>query len=164
MRYQPGNQFWKLRSKHGRDRIFATPQILLEAAYEYFDWCEKHPLIDIDYRNSHQGLRKVQLPKMRAFTLEGLTCFLDVNTIYFNDFEYSLKGKTDQLSLDFSKVITHIRQICARQKFEGAAAGFLNANIIARDLGLRDNTDITSGGEKITGINYIIPKDGSDNT
>ena len=38
-----GNQFWKLRSKHGRDYLFATPEALWEAACEYFNWCDGHP-------------------------------------------------------------------------------------------------------------------------
>ena len=38
-----GNQFWKLRSKHGRDKLFATPDLLWEAACEYFAYCDKHP-------------------------------------------------------------------------------------------------------------------------
>ena len=36
------------------------------------------------------------------------------------------------------------------QKFEGAASGIFNANIIARDLGLSDKQDITTGGEKLS--------------
>ena len=31
------------------------------------------------------------------------------------------------------------------QKFEGASAGLLNANIIARDLGLSDKTELEHG-------------------
>ena len=31
------NQFWKLRSKHGRDTLFSSPELLWSAAYEYFD-------------------------------------------------------------------------------------------------------------------------------
>ena len=135
-----GNQFWRLRSKHGRNKIFATPELMLEAAYEYFQWCIDNPLIEVDFRNSKIGLQKVEIPKMRAFTIEGLTCYLDVNTLYFNDFEKNIKNKNDSVSKDFSKVITHVKQIIYRQKFEGAAAGFLNANIIARDLGLADNS------------------------
>ena len=33
-------------------------------------------------------------------------------------------------------------------KFEGAAAGLLHANIIARDLGLADKKDITQNKEQ----------------
>lgn len=72
--------------------------------------------------------------------MEGLTCYLHVNTLYFNDFESSVKNKKDELSQDFSRIITHVRQIIYRQKFEGAAAGFLNPNIIARDLGLSESS------------------------
>ena len=147
-----GNKFWKLRSKHGRDKIFATPDIMLEACYEYFEWCEKHPLIEIDFRGSK--MEKIELPKMRALTMWGLCSFLHVNTVYFNQFEGEIKEKEDKVSKDFSKVITHVRELIINQKFEGAAAGFLNPNIIARDLGLKDNSDVTSNGESIT-INLI---------
>lgn len=37
-----GNQFWMLRSKHGRDKLFATPEALWEAACEYFQWCDEN--------------------------------------------------------------------------------------------------------------------------
>ncbi len=39
---------------------------------------------------------------------------------------------------DFFGVYTRISQIIRTQKFEGAAVGLFNANIIARDLGLAD--------------------------
>jgi len=152
-----GNQFWKLRSKHGRDKIFATPELMLEAAYEYFEWCEKNPLIEIDYRGSAPPV-KVELPKMRAFTMEGLAMYLDVNTVYFNQFEENINNKKDQLSKDFSKVITHVKEIIRKQKFEGAASGFLNANIIARDLGLREKSETDHNikfAEPITGMRIM---------
>ena len=41
-----GNQFWKFRSKHGRDKLFATPELLWDAACEYFDWMDEHPLYE----------------------------------------------------------------------------------------------------------------------
>lgn len=140
-----------MRSKHGRDKIFTTPDKMLEAAYEYFSWCDNNPLNEIDFRGSK--IQEVKLPKMRAYTMHGLTCFLHVNTVYFNQFELSLKGKEDELSQEFSKVITHVREIIYNQKFTGAAAGFLNPNIIARDLGLSDKNEIRfPEGLEITSI------------
>jgi hypothetical protein len=143
-----GNRFWELRSKHGRDKIFETPELMLDAAYDYFRWCDDNPLIEVDYTRGNT-FRKIELPKMRAYTMQGITCFMGVNTVYFNQFEKSLEGKEDEISKDFSKVATHIREIIYRQKFEGAAAGFLNPNIIARDLGLKERNDITTDDEKI---------------
>lgn len=151
-----GNRFWELRSKHGRDKIFTTPESMWEAAVEYFEWCEDNPLIEVDFRGKEND--KVELPKMRAFTLQGLCLYLHVNTVYFNDFADGLKGKTDQISKDYSEIITRIRETIYDQKFSGAAAGFLNPNIIARDLGLRDKQEVDtklSGKvqvEQITGM------------
>jgi len=121
-----GNQFWKLRSKHGRDKLFESPEVLWEAATEYFQWCEDNPLIEVDYRG--KDLERIELPKMRAFTWDGLELYLDV---------YSLRDyKTNPEYKDFSQVIARMEKTIRDQKFSGAAAGFLNANIIARDLGL----------------------------
>lgn len=127
-----GNQFWKLRSKHGRDKIFQDPEILWEAACEYFEWCEKNPLIEIDFKG--KDATRVQLPKMRAFTWSGLELFIDIESLreYKKNEEYKA----------FSQVITRIEQIIYTQKFTGAAAGFLNPNIIARDLGLSDKKEL----------------------
>lgn len=138
-----GNQFWKLRSKHGRDKIFNDPAVLWEQACEYFQWCDDNPLIAQDFiRGGDMAGTKIELNKMRPYTIEGLTAYLDVNTLYFTDFEKGLKDKTDQLSKDFSLVVTRIRETIRRQKFEGAASGFFNATIIARDLGLQDKKQI----------------------
>lgn len=140
-----GNTYWTLRSKHGRDRLFKTPDMLWDAACEYFKWCEENPLIEIDYRGSNPPV-EVKLPKMRAFTLEGICFYLNTNRTYFNDFEDALKDKKDQESKDFSDVITRIREVIYRQKFEGSAAGFLNPNIIARDLGLTEKKEVEHKG------------------
>jgi len=135
-----GNQFWKLRSKHGRDKLFTEPEKLWEAACEYFQWCEDNPLKELDYRG--KDATPVTLYKVRAFTMQGLCLFLDCNTKYFAQFKDGLRDKTDDLSKDFSAVITRIEETVYNQKFTGAAAGFLNANIIARDLGLTDNKNV----------------------
>lgn len=134
-----GNEFWKIRSKHGRDKLFATPELLLEAAVEYFQWCDSHPLIEIDFKG--KDATQVEIPKMRAYTLHGLCIYLGVNTNYFKDFRASAREKSDFLSKDFSAVIAHIEETIYEQKFTGAAAGFLNPNIIARDLGLAEKTE-----------------------
>lgn len=137
-----GNQFWKLRSKHGRDKIFATPEILLDAACEYFQWCDENPLLDTDFRGKE--VQEVKIPKMRAYTLHGLCIFLGVHTKYFNDFEDQIRQNNDELAKDFSNVLTRIREIIYTQKFEGAAAGLLNQAIIARDLALKEVTENTN--------------------
>jgi hypothetical protein len=84
----------------------------------------------------YQGeLSEKSEPLMRAMTIEGLCIFLDIGRQTFQDYE----GRKD-----FSLVTEAIKNIIRTQKLEGASAGLLNANIIARDLGLRDSQDITT--------------------
>jgi len=144
-----GNQFWKLRSKHGRDKLFATSKLLWDAACEYFQWCDENPWL-----KSEQGKKPpkpfklendeiiiipdvVQIPTSRPYTMTGLCLYLGCNVQYFNQFKKSL----DKNENDFSVVITRIEEIVYTQKFEGAAVGAFNANIISRDLGLIEKTD-----------------------
>ena len=150
-----GNKFWMKRSKHGRDKIFATPEILWEAACEYFNWCEKNPFYEAEqvknparpYKNDKDEWvvpdTLISLPKMRPFTFQGLCLFLHVNTVWFNKFEKETANKEDQVSQDFSQICTRIREIIYNQKFSGAASGFFNPNIICRDLGLSDKNELT---------------------
>lgn len=114
--------------------------MLWEAACEYFEWCDENPLIEIDFRG--KDAERVSIPKMRPYTIQGLCLFLDCNTVYLNQFETSLKKKEDEISKDFSKIVMRIREVIYNQKFTGAASGFLNPNIIARDLGLQDKKEI----------------------
>lgn len=133
-----GNQFWKLRSKHGRDLIFSSPTILWEAACEYFEATDKRKWVRKDW----VGKDAIEVERITdtPYTLTGLFVFLDTNKQTWSDY---------RKRQDFVDVVTRIEQIMYSQKFEGASVGAFNANIIARDLGLRDNSDVTSGGEKI---------------
>lgn len=142
-----GNEFWKLRSKHGRDKIFETPEIMLEACYEYFEHQSKQVWNKIDYKG--KDVEKVEIPTPSPFSLTGLCIFLGVNTVYFNQFE-------KDCSKDFSKVIKHVREVIYTQKLEGASVGAYNANIIARELGLADKKDLSIREQPLFG------PDGSD--
>ena len=133
MSFLPGNQFWKARTKHGRDRLFASSEALWEACCEYFQWVEDNPLYEMK-AFSYQG-EVVQEPvaKMRAMTIGGLCIFLDITETAWRDWR-----KVDDLSL----VVERVEKIIRDQKFTGAAADLLNSNIIARDLGLADKSEV----------------------
>jgi hypothetical protein len=134
-----GNQFWKLRSKHGRDKLFATPELLWEAACEYFQWCENNP-IEAEDNKGTKNVNKVRFN--RPFTIKGFMLYCDASEHWLSVFK-------NNATEDFLYVIRKIEAIIYNQKFEGAVIGIYNANIIARDLGLTDRSDITSDGEKI---------------
>ena len=54
---------------------------------------------------------------------------------------------------EFKWVTDAVDDIMFSQKFEGAAAGIFNPNIIARDLGLADKKELT-GGVSVTKKNF----------
>lgn len=144
-----GNEFWKLASKHGRDRLFATPELLWEAATEYFQWCEDNPMIEVDFRG--KDATHVELPKMRAFTLTGFCVYIGASQSFWKEFK-----KAEGTPKEFLPILTRIEEIMYTQKFTGAAAGFLNPNIIARDLGLRDESKQELTGPDGANLNFTV--------
>jgi len=54
----------------------------------------------------------------------------------------------------YTQVTSRIRQMFFSQKFEGAASGLLESNIIARELGLSEKQEVTN--TKIQ-INIALP-------
>lgn len=128
-----GNQFWKARAKHGRDKIFSTPEFLWAACVEYFQWVEDNPLLEQKIFHTNGQITKDTVSKMRAMTLTGLRLFLGVSAQTWLDY------KSRQ---DFIEVIARAEEIIYEQKFTGAAADMLNPNIIARDLGLADKQEV----------------------
>lgn len=142
--FEKGNKFWMKRSKHGRNPIFATPEMLWDACCEYFEWVEENPLNEEKVFSAADGIRYANVVKMRAMTIQGMCFFIGISTETWS--QYKQKP-------DFTDIVREAEAVVYQQKFSGAAADLLNANIIARDLGLRDKTDtVISGNLGICGI------------
>jgi hypothetical protein len=134
-----GNRFWEARSSHGRKPVFPIPEALWEAAQEYFAWVEENPLYEAK-AFAYQGEVTIKdVHKMRAMTIGGLCIFLDISRQAWG--EYCTRE-------GFGDTTANIQEVIRTQKFEGASADLLNANIIARDLGLADKTELTGEGGK----------------
>lgn len=129
-----GNQFWKLRSSHGTNPIFETPEQLWDACCQYFQAIEENPLQAAELVKFQGNANIKYIPKMRAMTIDGLCNFLSIcNKTWYN---YANRK-------DFLHVTMRAERIIRDQKFTGAAAELLNPNIIARDLGLSDKKELT---------------------
>ncbi|AZA63142.1 DNA-packaging protein [Chryseobacterium indoltheticum] len=146
------------RAKHGRDKLFATPELLWQAACEYFRWIEENPLYETKVFQFQGVVVTKEVPIMRAMTMAGLCFYLNCNETYFRQFKANLPDG----EIGFSSVITDIENVVYRQKFEGAAGNLLNANIISRDLGLADKKDISSNGETLSFTNFLIQSSEED--
>lgn len=124
-------RLWE-KVKFGAPPAFESPEEMWERAVEYFKWCEENTLDESKIFNNQGEIISGRVPHMRAMTQAGLCAFLNIGVSTWHDYK-----KKD----DFSAVISRIESIMFEQKFSGAAAGLLNANIIARDLGLADKTE-----------------------
>ena len=74
-------------------------------------------------------ITRTHVAHIRAMTIGGLCIYLGIAQKTW--FEYVKKP-------EMRKITSNVTEIIRKQKFEGAAADMLNANIIARDLGLVD--------------------------
>lgn len=147
--FEPGNEFWKARSRHGIKPTFPVEggaEMLLEACQDYFQWATDNPLKEAKL-TTFEGISNIEeLPKLQAFTQLGLCIFIDIATTTWRDWRRDRE--------DLLPVITWAEGIIMHQKFVAAAAGLLNANIISRDLGLADKHELSGpGGGPVQSIN-----------
>ena len=135
--FTTGNRFWEARSSHGRNPKFETAEMLEDAIRQYFEWNESNPLYEAKLV-SFQGVSTVEkLPKLRAMTIAAMCTYIGITDETWREWRQSRS--------DFSSVIAWAESTIYRQKFEGASADLLNPNIIARDLGLADKSEVKAG-------------------
>ena len=129
-----GNSYYRERYKSGRNRKVETPDQLMELAFDYFDWVEANPLKEEKAFAFQGDVTKEKVDKMRPFTMDAMCFHIGIT--------YSTYAEWRNSREDLSEVIAIIDKIIRNQKFEGAAANMLNANIISRDLGMVDKQDL----------------------
>jgi hypothetical protein len=161
MSFGNGNQLWKLRAKHGRDALFATPELLMESALEYFQHCDN----DISwnttkYSESEKGTYNEVKYTKRPYTRGGLFLYLKCSESWLREFKKTC-------SVDFLRVIEEIETIIDTQQVEGAMIGAFNSNLVARIQGIKEQTDLTTNGKEINTapfkVEIVKPIDESDN-
>ncbi len=121
------------KRKVGRPLQFETAEQLWDACVDYFEWVEETPLIETKLAQSGGVPTKIEVPLPRAMTLEGMCLHIGVTDETWRNY----KDRKD-----FFGVTERVESLVYAQKFEGAAANLFNANIIARDLGLKDKQSL----------------------
>ena len=144
-RFSVGNSIWResyerLKGKGwGSPRLFETPDDLLDVAIRYFEWCDSNPLPEEKVFHSQGVITKSVHNHPRPYNYSGLFVFGGFTDATW--YEYKKYP-------EFSSVIDFITQTVRDQKMNGGLAGYFNANLVARDLGLRDAQDVD---QKISG-------------
>jgi len=107
-----------------KPRKYSSPDELWEEASNYFLWCEEKGIVD----NRSRDITGTGATMPRAFTWAGLQIYCEIES--FRDYKNTYP--------EYSQVIARIEHVLYEQKFTGAASGVFKENIIARDLGLKD--------------------------
>lgn len=143
--FDASEQFWQRRPDNSR--AFEKPEDLREAAIVAFDWLHKHPKRRaLTYHYKGQITKTFETCE-RPFTFNALAARMGLSYNGLNKYR-------DRP--EFADVIAWIDDVIYVQKFEGAATGLLNANFIARDLGLAEKSEVKSG------VTVIIEGDDAD--
>jgi len=82
----------------------------------------------------------IAVPREVPLTWNGFEIWLSENGIIEKIDDY--KADKDGRYKEYADIITRIGKIIYHDKYNGAAAGIFNPNIIARDLGLADKKDL----------------------
>lgn len=115
-----------------------SPEELWEGACNYFKWCEDHPIVIEDFiKSGTMGGEKVYMNHSRAFSIERLCIFLDIDEQTFANYSKASGYET------YFGTCSRIRKIIDSQHFEGAMSGTFNANIAAMKLGLQQKIQNT---------------------
>lgn len=126
---------WEIgASRLGKPPCFNSPEEMLERAIEYFKWCEDNPLGEHKIFAQQGAIVDGEVKHRRPYTQAGLCVYLGIS-------EDTWRNYRDRKPAYF-EVTKLITDAMYDQKFAGASAGIFNANIIARDLGLKDKSEI----------------------
>lgn len=140
--------FKKLYNKQYADIVGAnisgnnklTPEQLMQLVVNYFEWAETNA-IKAGAESSFQG-RTYQdtITRPRVFTWNGLTLFLGVSTGIIQRWKRQP---------GYMEVLDFADQVIREQKYQYAANGMINTNMIAKELGIDkgDTFNISANAE-----------------
>ena len=130
-----GNEFWKSRKNTvGKDPIFETAEKLLEACEGYIKWVNINPLKE-ERLVSYKGVGTVKkINKMRAMTIKALCYHIGISYDTWRSYREKEHLK---------RVCEDVKAIMWEHNFTGATADLLNANLVARELGIKEKQEHT---------------------
>lgn len=149
-----GNQFWKLRTTHGREKLFSDAVLLWEEAILYFDWCDRHPLYRAELVKYQGYADEAEVPLGRPYTMDGLTVYLGVSPGYFRAAKANLKNKIEAKretpdELELLDCLERIELTVRDQQITGATVNLFNGAIIARLNGLAETINQNNTGDAV---------------
>jgi hypothetical protein len=143
-----------------KPKLIETPEKLLQLFKEYVKHESENPMYRVDYVGK-EG-KQVKTPLETPITFDGFEVYLFQNEIISDLGHYSCNK--DERYSEYVPIIAYIRKHCYIHNFKGAAVKLFDPNLIARKLGIKDSSDVTTNGESINEIKVNIIKPSDTNT
>ena len=133
-RLAPGAELWeKSIELRGRPPVFEAPEQLEDEVFSYLQWVKDNPLVELKAFGTGLILR---VPKKRYPTASGCAMYCGVTPRAWRHW----KAKGHHLK----DVVEWAEEMMLQIKMEGAASGFFNSTIVARDVGLKDKSEVAA--------------------
>lgn len=139
----------------GIQKTIKTPEELWDLFKAYKHDLETNPLYRNEFNAKFGSI--VEIPLKRPLTWAGFEAFI-ADRIGLEDIQNYRYNKDGRYS-EFIGIITRIGNVMFAEKFEGAAAGLYQQNIIARELGLTDKKDLSSTDGTMTPKPTVVVQD-----
>lgn len=137
-----------------KHKYIETPEKLWELFLDYVLNEKNNPMYKQEYVGKDGRVEKT--PLETPITFEGFECYLsDINVISdLGHYEMNKDGRYTE----YVTIVTRIKKNCFVHNFKGASVGLFNANLIARKLGIKESTDVTTNGKELNSIEIKIVK------
>lgn len=104
-----------------------TPEQVFDLAVRYFSWAEQQSIMAAETASYQGVVTESPVHKPRVFTITGFQLFCGVTGNAISHW---------RSSPGFSDVMHFVDSVIYEQKFQYAALGIINANLIGKDLGI----------------------------
>lgn len=153
-----------VRRNWGPPRLFEDPNDLIKAICSYFEWLENNPHVTVQPSSYQGNVQLVEVPRKRVATLRGLCLHIGCGYETWLDWKGARVGPRSRSRPDLQPVIEWAETAIYEDKYNGAAAGVLNAALIMRDLGLAEKNEVSGpeGGPLESVVQYQLPSNGRD--
>lgn len=130
------NQFWRLREVSGRRRKFKNARALQNACDNYFQWVEDTPVL-VERTGLFKGVPFRYVERFpRVMHISAMCDHIGIVESTWREWRKTRK--------DLSEVIMRAEEIIWEQKFQYAAIGVFNPNLIAMELGLKNKLQVSN--------------------
>lgn len=120
--------------------IQMTPDVLWALACEYFQQGVEDNMNKVDFiRSGDAAGQVIYLPTQRPYSWTSFELFLTYKGVRRSIKEF--RANRDGRYAEYAEVVERIDSVIYQQKFDGAAIGGYNPQLIIRDLGLAEKVD-----------------------